>query len=246
MTQQSLNSQSGTAHLALLSGLLCDDFMWQAVVPKLQPPVQVKTFSFAGFHSLTEMAAHVLHNMPTHFSLVGHSMGGRVAIEMYRQAPDRITHLGLLNTGAHPCRESEVVGRQHLLDLARDKGMAAVVDEWLPPMMSARGIEDKNLMRALAEMVLRHSVSDFSGEIQALLKRPNAESTLPNIAVPTLLLSGSEDNWSPLGQHRDMQSLLSDSARADSLLIELAGVGHMSPVEAPDQIAEAIGELLSR
>jgi pimeloyl-ACP methyl ester carboxylesterase len=191
--------------------------------------------SFAGFSSITGMAERVLAAAPPRFALAGHSMGGRVALEVWRQAPERVTALALLNTGVHPTRESEYDSRGLLVRLARRQGMAALADEWLPPMMGAPPDRVAQVMPALKAMVQRFTAESFAGQINALLQRPDARPVLPSITVPTLLLSGTNDTWSSLSQHADMQRIVSRST-----LVEIAGAGHMSPVERPDAVARAL------
>lgn len=232
---------SSKPSLVLLSGLLCDDLVWECVKQQLHNIVDTQSFSFAGFTSISDMADEVLQKAPPQFSLAGHSMGGRVALEVIRKAPERVERLALLNTGVHPCSNAEIPGRQRLLELAFNEGMDTVVDNWLPPMMSPKGLENDALMAELRAMVLRHTADDFNGEIQALLNRPDAEAVLAKISVPTLLLSGSEDNWSPPAQHRDIQQKI-----ANSELVIIDGVGHMSTVEAPEKIALAFRHWLSK
>lgn len=222
-----------STHLVLLSGLLCDNYVWKEVASKLSCSHQI--FSFAGFDNITDMAKYVLANTPDQFTLVGHSMGGRVAIEAYILAPERIVGLGLFNTGVHPKRDEEVAGRQALIKLALERGMSAVADKWLPPMLSSTAISNAQLIDNLKAMVERHSVADFQQQIHALLTRPNAQSVLPAIDVPTLLLSGDQDNWSPINQHKDMLKRLTHGN-----LIALPNAGHMSIVERPYDVANAI------
>ena len=162
-------------------------------------------------------------------------MGGRVALEVWRQAPERVTALALLNTGVHPPRESEFETRGLLVRLARRYVMAALADEWLPPMMGASPDRVAQVMPALRAMVQRSTVESFAGQINALLLRPDARPVLPSITVPTLLLSGTNDTWSSLSQHADMQRSVPRST-----LVEIAGAGHMSPIERPDAVARAL------
>jgi pimeloyl-ACP methyl ester carboxylesterase len=158
-----------------------------------------------------------------------------VALEVWRQAPERVTALALLNTGVHPTRESEYDSRGLLVRLARRQGMAALADEWLPPMMGAPPDRVAQVMPALKAMVQRFTAESFAGQINALLQRPDARPVLPTITVPTLLLSGTNDTWSSLSQHADMQRIVSRST-----LVEIAGAGHMSPIERPDAVARAL------
>jgi pimeloyl-ACP methyl ester carboxylesterase len=221
--------------LFLLCGLLCDEAIWSDIPSRLAQVATAHVMSFAGFSSIAGMAERVLAAAPPRFALAGHSMGGRVALEVWRQAPERVTALALLNTGVHPTRESEYDSRGLLVRLARRQGMAALADEWLPPMMGAPPDRVAQVMPALKAMVQRFTAESFAGQINALLQRPDARPVLPTITVPTLLLSGTNDTWSSLSQHADMQRIVSRST-----LVEIAGAGHMSPIERPDAVARAL------
>lgn len=221
--------------LFLLCGLLCDETIWADIPSRLAPVANAHVMSFAGFSSIAGMAERVLAAAPPRFALAGHSMGGRVALEVWRQAPERVTALALLNTGVHPTRESEYDSRGLLVRLARRQGMAALADEWLPPMMGAPPDRVAEVMPALKAMVRRFTAESFAGQINALLQRPDARQVLPSITVPTLLLSGTNDTWSSLSQHADMQRSVPGST-----LVEIAGAGHMSPIERPDAVARAL------
>lgn len=227
--------------LVCLTGLLCDQVVWRDVAQKLDNVANVEIISFAGFDDLTAMAQHVLQQVTGPFALAGHSMGARVALEIYRLAPERITHLALMNTGVHPKSEKEIPGRMRLLKLAQEQGTEALAVDWLRPMMSPKGLSNKALMTELEQMVSTYSVEQFEGQIHALLNRPNAEAILPTITVPTLLLSGTEDTWSPAAQHQTMQQHI-----ADSELVVVEGVGHMAPAEDPEQVAQAMKGWLNK
>jgi pimeloyl-ACP methyl ester carboxylesterase len=128
-----------------------------------------------------------------------------------------------------------------LVEIAQNQGMAALAAEWLPPMMArAATVERRLIMRRLTSMIERQSPASFAAQIQALLNRPDAEPLLPTIRVPTLLLSGSEDTWSPVSQHAHMQRMI-----RGSILVEVADAGHMAPIEQPEAVANALRELLN-
>lgn len=225
--------------LYFLSGLMCDDTVWQEIADQLSDIANVSMMSFRGFNSIEKMAEKVLSEASAPFSLIGHSMGGRVALEAYRKAPDQIERLGLFNTGVHPRRETELAGRQILLDIADNQGMPEVAKVWLPPMMAESGLNNPNLMAKLESMVIKYKPEEFHDQIKALLERPNAEAVLPLIKVPTLLLSGTEDKWSPISQHEEMQKEI-----ANSTLIKISDAGHMAPVEQPTQVSSQIRQWL--
>lgn len=225
--------------LLLLCGLLCDETVWADIPERLADTADVRIISFRGFSSISAMAAHALTQAPERFALAGHSMGGRVALEVMRLAPQRVSGLALLNTGVHPVRDGEPQSRERLLRLAFDHGMTALAAQWLPPMMAA-GARSAELLARLTAMIERSSADSYAGQITALLNRPEAFSVLPTIAVPTLLLSGSEDTWSPVSQHETMRRRIPHAT-----LFEIHGVGHMAPAERPDAVAVALREWLA-
>ncbi len=236
-----MNVRINRPKLVCLAGLLCDQRMWQNVAVKLENDADVEIISFAGFDDLTDMARSVLSNIEGDFALAGHSMGGRVALEIYRLAPQRVTHLALLNTGVHPKSDKEIPGRMRLIEAAKTSGISILATQWLIPMMSPKGLSNANLMADLTNMVESYSVEDFEKQIHALINRPNAEALLSQISVPTLLLSGSQDTWSPVVQHQAIQQHIISSE-----LVVIDDVGHMAPAEDPDNVAAALHTWLQK
>ena len=221
--------------LFMLCGLLCDETVWADVPARLADVADVRVVSFPGCATLGDMARQVLSSAPPSFALAGHSMGGRVALEIWRHAPQRITGLGLLNTGVHPARAAEYDSRGRLLQLARTRGMTALARQWLPPMLGASPSRVAEVMPALVAMVERATPDGFARQIAALLNRPDARPLLPTIDVPTLLLSGANDTWASIAQHADMHRQV-----AHARLVEIAGAGHMAPIERPEPVARAL------
>lgn len=223
--------------LVLLCGLLCDQEVWQAQARALQARYNVQIFSFQEFDSLPAMAAHVLDQAPPRFALAGHSMGGRVAFEVVRQAPQRVERLALLDTGCGPAAEHETEKRGVLVRKAQLEGIAAIAETWARPMLGP-AVDPLLLARVLA-MVGRMSGEIYARQTRALLSRPDATPLLATIACPTLLLCGQQDGWSPPAQHRDMAAAIPG---ASLRLIE--DCGHMSTLEQPEAVLAALEEWL--
>jgi pimeloyl-ACP methyl ester carboxylesterase len=224
----------------LLSGLLSDETVWRDAASDLGLPAKVRIVSFPNFNSIAAMAQHVLQTSPQAFLVAGHSMGGRVALEIVRQAPSRVQALALLNTGVHPRRAGETESRGRLVKLAKERGMSALADEWLPPMMGASPSRLAQVMPKLKEMVERQTAESFAAQITALLERPDAAPVLPTIGVPTLLASGTADTWSPLSQHEDMRRLIPHAR-----LVAIDNAGHMAPAEQPSAVAAALRDWIN-
>lgn len=225
--------------IVLLPGLLCDASVWAAQVAALRPHAEVVVADLSAHDSLEAMARAALALRDGPLVAVGHSMGGRVALEMVRLAPGRIVGLGLLDTGTHPRREGEEASRRVLVDLAYAQGMAALAGRWLPPMVHEARLGDAALMGALKAMVLRATPEQHERQIRALLNRPDAGPLLPTVPCPTLVMVGRQDRWSPLAQHEAMARFI-PGAR----LVVIEDSGHMAPAERPGPVSEALVDWL--
>jgi pimeloyl-ACP methyl ester carboxylesterase len=226
--------------LFLLPGLLCDGTVWAAQVERLARTHDVRVADFRAFDHITAMAESVLAGAPPAFSVAGHSMGARVALEIVRMAPGRVERLALLDTGTHARRPGEAEKRQILVDLAQASGMSALADEWLPPMVHHRQPADGAIMTALRTMVERMTPEIFERQVRALLHRPDAEAGLAAIRCPVLVGVGAEDAWSPPSQHEAMAVHIPQAT-----LTVFPDSGHMAPIEAPDAVTAALARWLT-
>ena len=225
--------------LLLLPGLMCDARIFASQSAAIAEALVPSDDGVSG--GLAGMAERILESAPPRFALLGHSMGARIALEMVRRAPDRVTRLALVSTGVHPVAKGEAEKRYALRDVGRSQGMAALVDAWLPPMVAPDRAGDAGLMAPLRAMCIDAGLARYEAQAAALLSRPEVESLLPIIRVPTLVAVGGEDRWSPPEQHRAIAAAIAD---ADLLIV--AGAGHMLPAEAPAALNAAIAEWLAR
>lgn len=227
--------------LALLCGLLCDADIWRDVIAALAAKVDIRVFSFPDSSAIADMAEHVLASVQGPFAVAGHSMGGRVALEIVRRSEGRVIGIALLNTGVHPPAEHETASRGRLVSLARSAGMTALAADWLPPMLNETSPTRPDVQARLFAMVERCSPDSFATQIRALLTRPDAAPVLRGLEIPTLLLSATGDTWSPPAQHEAMRELC---PRGE--LIIVPGAGHMLPIEQPAAVAAALDGWLAR
>lgn len=221
--------------ICLLSGLLCDDTVWAMQAQALRRQHDVRVMHFAGFDSIGAMAAHVLANMPERFSLAGHSMGGRVALEVYRQAPERIQRLALLDTGYGPAAADEAEKRGVLVRKALAKGIDSIAETWARPMIAPCNQVTPDLLDRVLSMVGRMSGEIYALQTRALLTRPDATPVLSRIQCPTLVLCGMQDTWSPPERHTRMAASI-----PGSILRLVDDCGHMSPMEQPRQVLASL------
>lgn len=225
--------------LLLLPGLLCDRAAWAAQVAAL-PEVECIVPDYGMLSSIPAMARHALAQAGDGRLLVaGHSMGGRVALEMARIAPERIARIALLDTGfqSRPpgdAGEAEARERLALLQLARESGMRAMGLRWARGMVHPAHVDTPVFENILA-MLERRTPQVFEAQIQALLARPDASGVLQALRCPTLLLCGRQDAWSPLARHQEMQALVPGAE-----LVVVEDAGHMTTMEQPAAVAAAL------
>jgi pimeloyl-ACP methyl ester carboxylesterase len=219
----------------LLPGLLCDESVWAYQKHGLLKCADVRVADFFGFDSLMEMAKDVLSKAPKTFSVVGHSMGARVALEILRLAPERVSRIALLDSGAHLPHPDEATARGALVEIARTQGMAALAAAWLPPMVHPKRLGDMAFMQSLTEMVCRATPESFAGQINALLNRPDGNIGLSKVRCPVLVGCGRQDMWAPLSLHEAIAAQIPHAA-----LVVFEDSGHMSTVEAPDAVMVAL------
>lgn len=224
--------------LLLVPGLLCDA---RVFAPQLSAFGQAVAVPGHGTQSrLAQMAETILAAAPPRFALLGHSMGARVAVEMWRLAPARIDRLALVSTGTHLPRPGEAEKRRALLAIGRDQGAAALVDAWLPPMFAPANRTTAALTDPIRTMCIEQGVDAYAAQVEALLARPEIDGLLPAIDVPVLVAVGDQDGWAPPAQHAAFAAHL-PAAR----LSVIPGAGHMLPVETPDPFNAAIRDWLA-
>ena len=223
-----------------LPGLLCDESIFAEQKQALADICEVRSPHFWDFDSIIAMAQQVLDNAPPKFSLAGFSMGGRVALQIIRMAPERIERLCLFDTGETPEPAGGAEKRKVLVDLAYKKGMAALAAFWLPPMLAPGRREDEAFKKPIIDMILRNSAEQHEKQIKALVERPDARPVLPNIKCPALVLCGAQDEWSTPEQHREMAAQIPG---AELQIIENAG--HFVSVEQPEAFTAAMRHFMA-
>ena len=232
--------------LLLVPGLMCDATSWGAV-PSGLPEFDCRVVDHGQADSLVQMAEQLLANAPARFALAGHSMGGRVALEVMRLAPERVTHLGLFDTGHLPkpageAGDEEVSKRMALLAIAREQGVRAMAAEWVKGMVAPQRLSDAALIEDILTMFERKSADIFERQLRALIQRPDATAVLQAVRVPALVLCGELDAWSPPAQHQTM----ADCIPARPAIVAVPGGGHMVMQEQPEPVLQAMRQWLSQ
>lgn len=226
--------------LVLIPGLVSDAIVWAPLAEAASGVMPVHHADLSDGTSITGMARTLLKETDGDIVAVGHSMGGRVALEMARMASDRIRGLVLANTGHHPKREGEEIKRQQMIDLG-NRSIEELAQQWLPPMLDPARVGDQGLIGHLHAMVLRAGSQVHERHIRALIDRPDASAYIADLRCPVLLVAARQDGWSPIAQHQEIAD-----AAPDTELVTIENAGHFAPVERPVETTAAITEWLAR
>lgn len=222
--------------LVLLPGLLCGPALWAAQLEALADLTCPRIADLTRDASMAGMAETVLETAPERFALAGLSMGGYVALEIFRRAPERVTRLALLDTSARADDPTRTAERHALLALARRGEFDAVTRRLLPLLIHPDRFEnDPALCEAVLGMAQEVGCEAYLRQMDAIMGRPDSRAELPAIRCPTLVLYGAQDERTPPSLHREMAAAI-PGAR----LVVVEACGHLSTMERPGEVSAAM------
>ena len=217
--------------LVLLPGLLCDAALWQHQIRALSDSAAPQVAETHHHGTLEAIAHDVLAAAPPRFALAGLSMGGYVAFEILRQAPERVLKLCLLNTSARPDTREQSERRRMLLALSRSGQFKGVTPRLLPMLVAPERVGDTDLSDIIMAMAERMGREAFANQQTAILHRIDSRPTLRHVRCPTQVIGGTEDQLTPVEVVREIAEGI-PNAHVD--LIEHCG--HLSPLERPERV----------
>lgn len=212
-----------------LPGLLCDATLWRAQIDDLADIAAPVVADLTLDDSVAAMAARTLAAAPPRFALAALSMGGYVAFEIMRQAPERVTRLALLATSASPDDAARATERRGAIDSLRLGKFIGVTARLLPQLVHPSHVEGA-VGEAVTAMAQRVGRDAFLRQQQAILTRPDSRPTLSTITVPTIVGVGDGDRLTPPAASRAIHADIAGSA-----LHVFEGCGHLPAMEAPGE-----------
>ena len=227
-------------NVLLLPGMMCDARLWAPQIEAIDLPV---------FHANTtttdnfgDMAREVLADAPTTFAIAGLSMGGILAFEIWRQAPERITHLALLDTTPHPDTPTKRNTRLEQINIAIQGGLRELAIESLKPVyLAACNRDDEDLLNLILDMALTMGPVAFEKQSLALKDRVDSLPTLATISCPTAVICGKEDLLCPVYAHELMAREIPGAT-----LTVINDCGHIATLERPDAVNRVLQNLFQQ
>ena len=227
-----------TSDLLLLPGLNCDERLWRDVVAELD--ILAMVADLRQDDSIAAMAAQTLAAAPPRFALAGLSMGGYVALEIMRQAPERVTHLALLDTSARPDDEARKQTRRGAMAAARGGKFALVAQAQQPNLLAPQHLGTP-LAEEVLDMAARNGVEAYCRQQEAIMGRIDSRPGLGAITVPVLVGVGAHDSLTPPALAGEMADAI-----AGAELTVFPDAGHLSAMENPSAVAAAMRHWLAR
>lgn len=218
--------------LVFLPGMMCDERLFA-------PQTQVFDLSIVmtstNRNTIKKMATDVLETAPATFDLAGLSMGGIVAMEIVRLAPERITRLALLDTNHRAEKQVVRLGRLPQIEAVKNGRLMDVMRDEMKPRYLAAGPQKTEILDLCMTMAKELGPAAFINQSIALMDRLDQTETLRSVACPTLVLCGAEDQLCPIPTHRDMAALVPNAT-----LKIIDGAGHLPTLEQPSQTNAAL------
>ena len=227
-----------TSDLVLLPGLICDARLWRDVIGGLDASSVVADLTQDD--SIAAMAARTLAGAPARFALAGLSMGGYVAFEIMRQAPERVTHLALLDTSARADDAARKETRRKGIEMV-GQGKFIGVSRGLLGSLIAPQHMGTPVAREVQDMSERVGQAAYLRQQVAIMNRVDSRPTLATIKVPTLVGVGELDKMTPPELAEEMAAGI-----AGAELVRFADSAHLPTMENPDAVVEAMRGWLAR
>jgi pimeloyl-ACP methyl ester carboxylesterase len=230
-------AMTDTMPIVLVPGLICSPRIWTPVLPSLWRHGPVMMANHIRDDSMAAIARRILSEAPPRFALAGHSMGGYIAFEIMRQAPERVARLALLNTQARPDTPEASARRRSMVTRAQGGAYQAVVNELWANFVHPSRSGDAGLQQLVHQMAEDVGVEAFVRQQSAIMTRPDSRPTLTAIRCPTLVLTCDTDNMVPNELSQEMADAI-----AGARLVVLNDCGHLPQLERPEATAQALVE----
>lgn len=227
--------------LVFLPGMMCDARLFGPQIAELSADHCVMVAPVTQGERIEEIASGLLDQLPARFALAGLSMGGIVAMELLRRAPDRITRIALMDTSplaetppVAAAREPQIVG-------VRTGRLEQVMRDEMKPHYLAPGPHRAEVLELVMDMALALGADTFVRQSRALQRRRDQQGTLRKCKVPTLVLCGAHDALCPVKRHTFMAELIPYAK-----LVVLENAGHLPTLETPAETTQALRDWLKQ
>lgn len=228
---------SETTPTVLVPGLASSSRIWLPVLPVLWTFGPVTVVNHSRDDSMGAIARRILKDAPQRFALAGHSMGGYIAFEIMRQAPERVIRLALLNTQARLDTPEVTARRRDQIEKAKDGKLQEVMEAVFPLLVHPSRVNDAMLKQLKTDMASDTGAQGFINNQTAMLGRADSLPTLTAIRCPTMVLTSDQDLLISNERSKEMAEGIRDAC-----LVTIPECGHLSQAERPAAVSEALAD----
>jgi pimeloyl-ACP methyl ester carboxylesterase len=222
-----------------LPGLLEDADAFNEQIERIRPLKACVVADLTGADTIAGLAQEALRQAPQGpLAILGHSMGGYVALEVMRRAPQRVERLALLSTNARPDTPEATENRKRLMALA-EQDFPAVIRTLIPKLLSEEHLPNAEMAGTITEMALGTGKEAFARQERAIIGRIDSRPHLAAIACPTLVVAAREDAIMPLAV---LEELAKGIPGARLAVVEKSG--HMASIEQPAEVTKLLMDWL--
>jgi pimeloyl-ACP methyl ester carboxylesterase len=224
-----------TLPLVLLPGMMCDARLFYPQISALSGHRAVMVAPMGGADSIADLAREVLANAPPRFALAGLSMGGILAMEILRQAPERVERLALLDTNPRAELDEVKARRIPQMEAVKAGRLREVMRDEMKPNYLVDSPRKPEILDLCMDMALDLGSQVFLNQSIALRDRPDQQATLAAYKGKALVLCGRHDALCPVERHELMHGLLENSH-----LEIIENAGHLPTLEQPEHTTAAL------
>ncbi|MCM3716110.1 alpha/beta hydrolase [Alkalihalobacillus oceani] len=222
-----------------MPGTLCDETLWYHQKLHLKG-VKILIADISKDDTVEKMAERLLNSAPESFALAGLSLGGIVAMEVMRQAPERVTRLALIDTNPNSPKPEQVKTWEQQIKRVKNHQFQEVTEkQFFPHLIHENSKQDPKLVQSIKEMFKTVGAEGFINQLKANQTRPKGKDVLPVMTCPVLVLAGKEDALCPPEIHEEMAEIIPNAT-----LVFIENCGHLSTLEQPEAVTDAMQDWL--
>jgi pimeloyl-ACP methyl ester carboxylesterase len=229
-----------TEPLVLIPGFMADARVFMPQIARLGATRQVILLAPGLADTVEKVATDAAPTLPPRFAVVGHGLGGNIAIELLRRRPEAVTRVALIATDPLPEPPQLAAAQEALLVAAKTGHMADCIAQMLPEAALYDAPWRGEVLALVQDMATTLGPEQFTRQLRAMQRRPDQQKTLRKANVPTLILAGEADTIVPRRRTEFLAGMMPQGC-----LELIAGAGHLPQLEQPDAVTKALETFLS-
>lgn len=224
----------------LIPGFMADARVFMPQIAQLGATRQIILLAPGMADTVETVATDAAPNLPPRFAVIGHGLGGNIAIELLRRRPEAVSRIALIATDPLP-EPPQLAAAQEALQVAAKTGhMADCIAQMLPETALFDAPWRDEVLALVQDMAATLGPDQFARQLRAMQRRPDQQKTLRKANVPTLILAGEADTIVPRRRAEFLAGMMPQGC-----LEVIAGAGHLPQLEQPEAVTKALETFLS-